>query len=110
MSTTTPSRPWYCVDRLVDEYVRIAVSQDGGNDLRMLKALKIVRSILVIAAIGTISIYALYLGADPTLVAGLSLPSLAAYAGVEAADYGALVQGFREAQAKSQSTDDTEGS
>lgn len=87
-------RPWYCHDGLVDEYVEVA---KGDGDFRMLKTLKIIRSILVIVAISSISLYALYLGADPTVVAAFSLPSLAAYAGAEAADYAALVQGFLEA-------------
>lgn len=88
-------RPWYCVDGLVDEYIEVA---RGDGDLKMLKTLKIIRSIFVIVAISAISLYALYLGADPTLVAAISLPSLAAYAGVETVDYLALLRGFFEAK------------
>ena len=64
----------------------------------MLKALKILRSILVISATGTIALYALYLGADPTIVVMLALPALAAYAGAEAVDYMSLIQAYREIQ------------
>jgi len=95
MTVTSHPRPWYCIDELVEEYLQIA---KGDGDLRMLKALKLIRSILVIAAISAISLYALYLGADATLVAVFSLPSLAAYAGVEAADYASLLQAYREAR------------
>ena len=102
----TRDRPWYCIDRLTDEYKQVAAGSDGGN-LRMLKALKILRSILVIVAISIISLYALYLGADATLVAAFSLPSLAGYAGAEAADYAALVQGFVEAKQDSPAEEDT---
>ena len=104
MSTRTTPRPWYCIDGLVDEYRDVA-SEKGDGDLRMLKTLKIIRSILVIAAISSISLYALYLGAEPTVVAAVSLPSLAAYAGVEAADYAALVQGFLEAKSETERGD-----
>ncbi|WP_256394100.1 hypothetical protein [Natronoarchaeum rubrum] len=97
MSLKQPSshRPWYCIDGLVEEYREVA---KGDGDLKMLKTLKIIRSILVIVAISAISLYALYLGADATVVAAFSLPSLAGYAGAEAADYAALVQGFLEAK------------
>ena len=90
-------RPWYAHDGLTDEYRKVALEK-GDGDLRMLKTLKIIRSILVVVAISAISLYALYLGADPSLVAAFSLPSLAGYAGAEAADYAALVQGFLEAK------------
>lgn len=91
------TRPWYCIDQLTNEYREAAVGVDEG-DFRMIKTLKIVRSIIVIVAISTISLYTLYLGADPSLVAAFSLPSLAGYAGAEAADYAALVRGFLEAK------------
>ncbi len=94
-TTSTRRRPWYVHDGLAEDWCEVA---KGDGDLRMLKTLKLIRSILVIVAISSISLYALYLGADPSLVAAFSLPSLAGYAGAEAADYAALVQGFLEAQ------------
>lgn len=115
-------RPWYCSSQLVDAHrsaLETGVMENSwvpdvitdrlqlsvGGDLKMLRALKTIRSIFVIATIGAISLYTLYLGADPTLVAMLSLPGLAAYAGIEAADYAALVQAYREVK---QDTDDGE--
>ena len=89
-------RPWYCIDDLVEDYK--VVLERGNGDFRMLRTLKIFRSIIVIVAVSTVALYCLYLGADPTLVALLALPSLAAYAGAEAIDYGALVQAYREAK------------
>ncbi|MGQ3723531.1 hypothetical protein [Natrialba aegyptia] len=83
------------MDALVDEYRDVA--KDGDGDLRMLKTLKIIRSILVIVAMSAIALYALYLGADPTLVAAICVPALAAI-GSEAIDYAALVQGYLEAR------------
>ena len=91
-----PHRPWYCPDTLVDDYA-LVLRERGNGDFGMLRTLKIIRSILVIAAVSAIALYCLYLGADPTLVALLALPSLAAYAGAEAIDYGALVQAYKEA-------------
>ena len=95
MHRHTP-RPWYCPDTLVDEY-SLAL-QAGNGDFRMLRTLKIIRSIIVIVAVSCISLYSLYLGADPSLVVILALPSLGAYAGIEAIDYTALVQAYREAK------------
>lgn len=90
-------RPWYCIDSLVDDYARIHA--DGG-DLRMLKSLKITRAIVVNIGIIAITLYALIEGAEATIVGGIGLVSLAAYNGVEIADYGALVQALAEASAE----------
>lgn len=88
------SRQWYHVGGLVDDYQDALETGDG--ELKMLKALTVLRSILVIVAISAISAYALFLGADPTTVAVLALPSIAVYGGVEVADYAALIQAYRE--------------
>lgn len=93
--STTQTRPWYALDALVDDYATVV---GRGSELTMIKRLKLVRSIVVIVGVSAISLYALFLGANPTLVAVLSLPSLATYAGVEAIDYGALLQAYKEAQ------------
>lgn len=86
-------RPWYVLDALADDYC--AVAREGG-DLRMLKALKILRSITVNIAIISISLYALYRGGDATLVSTVALVTLGIYNGVEVADYAALATAFRE--------------
>jgi len=89
-------RPWYCHDRLTDDYRRVA---DRGGDLRMLKLLKIVRSIIVNVGIIGVTLYALATtAADATLISALGLVTLGAYNGVEVADYAALAQAFAEAK------------
>jgi len=93
MSTRQPPRPWYCIDALVDDYCAIA---KGGGDLTMLKTLKILRSIVVNTAIISITLYALYIGADATIVSAIGLVTLGIYNGVEVADYAALAQAFSE--------------
>jgi len=93
--TYAPPRPWYCPDALVDDYRAVA---DSGGDLRMLKTLKIIRSIIVNVGIVAVTVAALIYGADPTWVGGTGLLTLAAYNGVEYADYQALVQGYAEAR------------
>lgn len=90
-------RPWYAHDGLTDEYRKVALEK-GDGDLKMLKTLKIIRSIIVIVAISVISLYALHLGANPTLVAVFSLPSLGGYTVAETVDYIALIRGFLEAK------------
>jgi len=89
-------RPWYCHDRLTDDYRRVA---DRGGDLRMLKLLKIVRSIIVNVGIIGVTLYALATtSADATLISALGLVTLGLYNGVEVADYAALAQAFAEAK------------
>ena len=98
MSLKTPQashRPWYVLDALADDYCAIA---QGGGDLTMLKALKILRSIVVNTAIISISLYSLYRGGDPTFVSTVALFTLGLYNGVEVADYAALAQAFAEVQ------------
>ncbi|RYJ11563.1 hypothetical protein ELS20_07885 [Haloarcula hispanica] len=98
MSHTTPRRPWYVPDALADDYCEIALS---GGDLRMLKTLKIFRSILVNAGIIGITLTALFLtAADATIITVLSLSTLALYNGVEVADYAALAAAFAEVRAQ----------
>lgn len=94
MNTTHSPRRWYVLDQATDEYA--AALEKGDGDFGMLKSLKVIKSILFIVAISAISLYALYLGADPTMVALISIPSLAGYAGVEIIDYAALAQAYRE--------------
>jgi len=111
MTVQKPTRPWYCIDALVDDYVTI---YEEGGDLKMLKSLKITRAIVVNIGIIAITLLALAEGAEATIVGGLGLVSLATYNGVEIADYGALVQALAEAGSQSaadeSSNDDGGGS
>lgn len=87
-------RPWYCQDRLTDDYRRVA---QLGGDFRMLKTLKIVRSIIVNLGIIAVTLYSLgWTGSDPTIISILGLLTLGLYNGVEVADYAALAQAFSE--------------
>ncbi|MDL0127088.1 hypothetical protein [Halobacterium salinarum] len=99
MSTEPASRPWYCRDDVVDEY-RLTLTEDGEK-LPMLKALKILRAIIVNAGIILIGGYALHLGANPTVIGFTSLAVLGGYNGLELSDYLALVQAVQEVQAES---------
>jgi hypothetical protein len=96
-------RPWHCPDALVDDWV--SVLQNGG-DLRMLKLVKILRSIVVNAGIGLITLYALWLGAEPTWVALFGLATLGLYNGIEIADYRALARAVLEVSQESELDDD----
>jgi len=87
-------RPWYVNNRLCDDYV--AVAQRGG-DFRMLKGLKILRSMIVnlgIIAIALVSI--LEADANATIVGSAAIVTIGLYGGVELADYAALAQAFAE--------------
>jgi hypothetical protein len=95
---TQTHRPWYCIDALVDDYR--AVARNGG-DLEMLKALKIVRSMIVNAGIIGVTLFSLaQTPANATLVASLGLLTLGLYNGVEVADYVALAQAFAEVKSE----------
>jgi len=94
----TASRPWYAPDGLVDDYLEIA---ESGGDLRMLKTLKIFRTILVNAGIIGITLTALFFSnGDPTIITVLSLSTLGLYNGIDAADYAALATAFSEVRSQ----------
>jgi len=70
----------------------------------MLKALKIVRSIIVNLGIISVAMAALLeTGADPTWVSVLGIITLGLFNGVEVADYAALAQAFAEVSAEDES-------
>ena len=90
-----PQRPWYCNDRLVDDHK--ASIRDGG-DLSMFRTLKLIRSIIVNIGIIVLGIYALVLGADPTIVGAVAILVLGGYNGLELSDYAAAVRAYNELQ------------
>lgn len=92
--SNAPSRPWYCIDPLVEDY--LTIEREGG-DLKVLKSLKILRAIVVNVGIIAITVLALLESAEPTVIGGIGLTSLAAYNGVEILDYRALAQAVVEA-------------
>jgi hypothetical protein len=97
------TRPWYVSERACEDY-RETLTADGdrGGDLQMLKALKILRSILVNLGIIAIGLYAILEGADPTLIGTVALSVLGGYNGLEFSDYAALVQAYNELQQEDQ--------
>jgi len=98
MTSQRTARPWYCSDRLTNDYRQVAVR---GGDLRMLKLLKVVRSIIVNLGIVGVTLAALlYTGADATVVSVIGLVTLGLFNGVEVADYAALAQAFAEVKAE----------
>jgi len=103
MSRKHTTRPWYCHDGLVEDYLVVARS---GGDLSMLKLLKVVRSIIVNLGIIGVTLYTIFEGADPTWVGLMGLLVLGAYNGVEVADYAALAQAFAEVRAQDGQSDD----
>lgn len=104
MPPNTYSRPWYCSDAQVADYKAI---DEAGGDLKHMKTTAWIRSMVV--NIGTISIalYAIMTGGDATIIGSLALVSLAAYNGVEIADYQALTQALVERN--SERSDETDG-
>jgi len=83
---------------LVADYREV---EKRGGSFQMLKALKIIRSIIVNIGIISVAMYGLaYTGADPTWLSVLTIVTLGLFNGVEAADYMALVEAFSEAKSK----------
>mgnify|MGYP000075916636 CR=1 FL=1 len=104
MTTHKSTRPWYCNDRLTDDYRTVA---ERGGDLRMLKTLKILRSIIVnLGIIGITTAALFYTGADATIVTVLGLVTLGLFNGVEVADYAALAQAFSEVKTEQSQSDE----
>jgi hypothetical protein len=104
MSTEKPSRPWYCSNALVNDYKAVGAA---GGDLEMMKAAKWFRSMVVNLGIIAISLYALRIGGNVTVIATISLISLGAYNGVEIVDYQAVVQAIVELSNESGGDGDT---
>lgn len=96
-------RPWFVVDAVCDDYR--ASLRDGG-DLKMLKALKIIRAIVVSLGIIVISLYSIGQGGDPTYLGLLALLILGGYSGLEFSDYFALIQAYQELQESKGEDDD----
>lgn len=86
-------RPWYCLNSLTDDYH--AIAESGGN-LKMLRTLKILRSLVVNCGIIGVTLYSLINGADATFIGVIGILTLGLYNGVEVADYAALAQAFVE--------------
>jgi hypothetical protein len=105
MSTNTYSRPWYCSNGQIDEYKAI---NEAGGDLEHMKTTAWVRSMIVNLGIISVALYALSIGGNPTVIGGLALVSLAAYGGVEIADYQALTQAIAEQASESADEADSE--
>jgi len=95
MSTTRP-RPWYVLDAACDGYAETLRSDEA--DLRMLKTLKLFRSIIVNVGILGVTAYAVSQGGDPTILGVLALATLGGYNGLELTDYLALVRAYQEVQ------------
>lgn len=104
MSDRHLARPWYCRDDIVDEY-KITLREDG-EQLPMIKTLKIIRAIIVNVGLFAGWLYALYLGGDPTIITIAALAVVGAYNGLELGDYLALLQAVQEVQ--SDTTNDSE--
>jgi hypothetical protein len=108
MSLKRPNRtptPWYVHQKLCQDYRQIA---NNGGDFEMLKALKIIRSILVNIGIISVSMYSLQAGADPTTIGTLTVATLGLYNGVELADYAALALAFSQAKGQTEQEQETQ--
>jgi len=101
---TNPT-PWYVHRELCQDYQQIA---NNGGDFEMLKALKIIRSILVNIGIISVSIYSLQAGANPTTIGTLTVATLGLYNGVELADYAALASAFSQAKGQTEQEQETQ--
>jgi len=95
--------PWFVSRHAVDDWR--TVERRGGN-LKMLKALKILRSIIVNLGVIVIASLALQSGGEPTVVGTTALLILGAYNGIEYSDYMALVTAIGEVRAEQDSGDD----
>jgi len=99
MTMKQTPRPWYCSDRLTDDY-RASIARGEGGDLSMFKLLKLLRSLLVNSGIIGLAAYALSLGADPTLIGSIALVVLGGYNGLEIGDYLSALQAYAEVQSE----------
>lgn len=103
MMSQPQRRPWYCREGVVEEYKQTLTV--GGEDLPMLKTLKILRSIIVNVGIIGIGGYSIAEGAAPLLIGLVALVTLGLYNGLEISDYAAMLQAYREVQDASDGED-----
>ena len=89
---------WYIRQGAIAEYKQ-TLSNDG-EPLPVLKALKILRAIVVNLGVFGIGFYAISLGGDPTLISLAVLTVAGGYNGLELSDYLALVQAVQEVKAE----------
>jgi len=93
ITQTQPTRPWLCSDRLVDAY--LARAQDG-DDLRVLKTVRAIESLIVNAGIIAVTSLAIYFGEANAYVVLAAIVTLGLLNGVLAADYRALARALAE--------------
>ena len=96
MTTAQRTRPWYCSDRLVDEYRR--KFEAGNTDRSMLKTLKVARSLLVTLGAFAAGVFFVSSGSDPLVTMIVTFAFVSAYNGLELGDYAAFVQAYQEFQ------------
>jgi|AKVG01.1.fsa_nt_gi hypothetical protein len=72
--------------------------QNDKTDIKMIKRLKIVRSIIVNIGVIGITVLSISQGADPNIVGVLSLMIISAYNGLELQDFRALQKAYKEVQ------------
>ena len=102
--TTQQPRPWYCRDDVIDEYKTSLTADDEA--FPMLKKLKILKATVVNVGVVIMTAYLAYLGGDPTILGVLSLLILGGFNGLEASDYMALLQAYKEVQLTGDSEDE----
>jgi len=105
--TQSPSaRPWYCHSGLVETYKTYA--REGG-DLRLLKTVKTLESLIVNIGVIAMTLAALFFGEANAYVVAAGIATLGLLNGVMAADYQAMARALAElsnAQDGGESDDD----
>jgi len=101
------TRPWYISDKACEEYRQtLSDDDDRGTDLKMLKTLKLVRSIIVNVGIISLGWLSIVNGGAPTIIGFVALAIIGGYNGLEFSDYLALIRAYHEVQ--DGDSDDTE--
>jgi len=98
MSALHTDRPWYCNDKAVDEWGQVL---SNGEELPMLKTLKLVRSIVVNGGLFIMWYVTLTSGIESLLFHFAFLATIGLYNGLEVQDYLQLVQAYKEVQTES---------
>ena len=93
MTSNHASRPWYCPDAFVDDYLAVA---EGGGDLQMLKTIKAIQSLIANIGVIVVGVIAIRAGGDPTWVGGAAIVTLGLLNGVLAVDYAAVARAVLE--------------
>jgi hypothetical protein len=102
-TTTGSTRPWYCLDGLVDDYIEFAGT---GGDLVLIKYIKAIQAFIANIGVVAIALFTLTEGGAPTVIGAAAITTLGLLNGALALDYAAITKAIVELNTDTTTSDD----